>query len=159
MVCFIITCYLIHPKGVTVKLGPFDGRVAAVHPSYPNHYISSPNYNFIYSPPGPICNVYARFDGRYGQDDHTQWLQPFSPKYPFLCCIPRRSNAGDNAVIWQDPDYHDFKSISRDGVSIGLGKWSDLLLESLGTSCRWMMDEVAQRRANDATLNAHPFLT
>ena len=124
----------------------------------PEYYISSANYDHILLPPGPTCNVFARSDGRYGQDDHTQWPQPYSRKYPFLCCILKKSDDSDHSVIWQDPVYDDFEWIIRDGMKIGLGKWLDWLIESLGKSCRWLMDEVAQRRTSDATLNAHPFL-
>ena len=146
-------------KGVTVELGPFDGLVAALHLGMPEYYISSPNCDHIFLPPGPVCNVYAWCDGHYGQDDHTQWLQPYSRKYPFLCCILKQSDDNENSVIWLDPVYEDFEWIIQDRVKIRLGKWPDWLLESLGKSCRWLMDEVAQRRANDAALNAHPFLT
>ena len=158
-VCFIIVCYAVYPKGATVKLGPFDGRVAAILPSNHDYYISSPNYDLIFSPPGPTCNVYVRSDGCYGHDDHTQWPQPLSYKYLFICCIPKKSDANDNAIIWQDPDYRDFEWIIQDGVDIRLGKWSDWWLRSLEKSCKWLLDEVAQRRTNDKTLDAHPLVT
>ena len=51
-------------------LGPFDGRVAALHPWFPDYYITTPNNDNVFSPPGP-CGVYAMFDGCYGPDDHT----------------------------------------------------------------------------------------
>ena len=56
-----------YPKIILVPLGPFDGRVAAVHIQYPDYYISTPNQGDIFAPPGP-CSVYARLDGRYGLD-------------------------------------------------------------------------------------------
>lgn len=122
-------------KGVIVKLGPFDGLVAALHPAMPEYYISSPNCNHIFLPPGPAFNIYAWIDGHYGQDDHTKWQQPYSQKYPFLSCIPKGTNDDENSIIWQDPIYKDFEWIIWDGVNIRLGKWPDWLLELLGNSC------------------------
>ena len=78
-----------HPEIGLVPLGPFDGRVAAIHTQYPNFYITTPNQDDIFAPP-TSCNVYARLDGRYGPDDHTQWPQPFSHSVPYLCCVPKK---------------------------------------------------------------------
>src|SRR6202044_3119860 len=47
----------------SVPLGPFDGRVAVIHPSSSEWYISSPNAEYIPLPPCQRCNVYPGFDG------------------------------------------------------------------------------------------------
>ena len=66
-------------------------------------------------PPGP-CNVYARLDGRYGPDDHTQWPQPFSQSAPYLCCIPDGQAPADS-IMWWNPTYGDFESTPlRNGI-------------------------------------------
>ena len=157
-VCVIITVCIIFAKKVTAPLGPFDGRVAALHPNNPELYISSPNYDAIFSPPGPACNVYARSDGRYGPDDHTQWPQPFSSKYPYLCCIPKRGNGQEHSVIWRDLARDDFVRSNRDGMVIGLGKWSEHWLQQMGTSCGWLFNEVARLRSANGLLDKHPLL-
>ncbi|KAF8326720.1 hypothetical protein F5887DRAFT_1084334 [Amanita rubescens] len=149
---------LLRNRIVDALLGPFDGRVAALYPNNPELYISSPNYDAIFLPPGPACNVYARYDGRYGHDDHTQWPQPFSSKYLHLCCIPRSGDGQEHSVIWQNPVRDDFIRFNRDGMVIELGKWSEHWLQQMGTSCRWLFDEVTRRRSTNQLLDTHPLL-
>ena len=104
-----------------MPLGPFDGRVATLHPQHPEFYIATPNQDDVFSPPGP-CNVYARFDGRYGQDDHTQWPQPFSHSAPYLCCIPKcEGQLVEDSIMWWNPTRQDFEPILRHGWDIGIG--------------------------------------
>ncbi|KAF8328646.1 hypothetical protein F5887DRAFT_861738, partial [Amanita rubescens] len=76
-------------------------------------FILSPNSDYIPLPPGTRCNVYVRFDGRFGADDHTQWPQPFSRNFPHLCCIPKKKQGHPYSVIWQDPQIHDFERIQN----------------------------------------------
>ena len=142
-------------KKASVPLGPFDGRVATVHPSLPEWYISSPNCEYIPLPPGPRCNVYPRLDGRFGADDHTQWPQPFSEKFPHLSCIPKKTEGHQHSVIWQDPIKGDFKRLRHNGENIDLGKWSEWWLQSLSTSSKWLLDEVARRQTSSKALDSH----
>jgi hypothetical protein len=139
-----------------VPLGPFDGRVAAIHPLSDDWYISSPNSDYIPMPPGPRCNVYTRYDGRFGPDDHTQWPQPFSQRFPHLCCIPKQMDGSEHSVIWQDPPRQDFIEIRRNGEEIGLGMWLESWLKPLSTSTRWLLDEVARRQTKNKALETHP---
>jgi hypothetical protein len=156
MVCISISLTFSPAKKVSVALGPFDGRVAAIHPSFPELYISTPNCEYIPLPPGPRCNVYPRFDGRFGPDDHTQWPQPFSEKFPHLSCIPKKTEGHTHSVIWWDPVEDDFKQLRHDGEDINFGKWSEWRLQSLGASSKWLLDEVTRRRTNSKALDSHP---
>ena len=142
-------------KKVSVPLGPFDGRVAAVHPSFPESYISSPYCEYIPLPPGPRCNVYPRFDGRFGADDHTQWPQPFSEKFPHLSCISKKTEGHEHSVIWQDPVKGDFERLRHNVENVDLGKWSEWWLQSLSRSSKWLLEEVARRRTNNKALDSH----
>ena len=153
MVCILTSLTFSLAEKISVPLGPFDGRVAAVHPSLPEFYISSPNCEYIALPPGPRCNVYPRSDGRFGADDHTQWPQPFSEKFPHLSCIPKKTEGHDHSVIWQDPLKGDFQRLGN----IDSGKWSEWWLQSLSTSIKWLLEEVARRRTNNKALrDSHP---
>ena len=134
-------------------MGPFDGRVAVIHPSSSNFYICSPNSEYIPLPPGQRCNVYPRIDGRFGPDDHTQWPQPFSAKFPHLSCIPTKID--EHSVIWDGPTRQDFIHINYNQEKIGFGKWSERWLETLGTSTNWLLDEVARRRVQNKRLDSH----
>ncbi|KAF8330232.1 hypothetical protein F5887DRAFT_1081933 [Amanita rubescens] len=51
---------LLENRRLDVSLGPFDGRVTALHPQHRDFYIATPNQDDVFAPPGP-CNVYARF--------------------------------------------------------------------------------------------------
>ncbi|KAF8330683.1 hypothetical protein F5887DRAFT_1081524 [Amanita rubescens] len=145
---------LLRNRNTNKPLGAFDGRVAVLHPERPGWFILSPNCDYIALPPGTRCNVYVRFDGRFGPDDHTQWPQPFSRRFPHLCCIPKKKQGNPHSVIWENPQIHDFERIQND--IIGLGKWSGSLLEALRKSNNWLLEELARRRANNKTLDSHP---
>jgi hypothetical protein len=143
----------------SVPLGPFDGCVAVIHPLSSEWYIYSPNAEYIPLPPGQQCNVYACFDGRFGPDNHTQWPQPFSEKYPHLSCIPKKTVGHAHSVIWEDPLQPDFIHIRHNGEKIGLGRWSEPWLQSLRISCSWLLDEVALRRIKNKALDSHSEVT
>ena len=144
---------------ISVPLGPFDGRVAVIHPLSPEWYISSPNAEYIPLPPGQRCNVYPRFDGRFGPDDHTQWPQPFSEKYPHLSCIPKKMAGHAHSIIWEDPLQHDFIHIQHNGEKIGLGMWSERWLQPLRISCSWLLGEVSLCRIRNKALDSHSEVT
>ena len=141
---------------MTVPLGPFDGRVSALHPRHPDYYITTPNQNNIYTPPGS-CKVYARLDGRYGPDDHTQWPQPFSHTAPYLCCIPKRKRqATEDSIMWWNPTREDFDPMLLQGWNIGIGFLPDHELQSMEQSCERLNQRVEQYRANVDSSNHHP---
>ncbi|KAF8329624.1 hypothetical protein F5887DRAFT_919173 [Amanita rubescens] len=50
---------LLENRRTDVPLGPFDGRVAALHPRHSDFYIATPNQEDLFSPPGP-CNMITR---------------------------------------------------------------------------------------------------
>jgi hypothetical protein len=141
---------------ISVPLGLFDGRVAVIHPSSPEWYISSPNAEYIPLPPGQRCNVYPCFDGRFGPDNHTQWPQPFSEKYLHLSCIPKKMADHEHSVIWQDPLQYDFIHIQHNGEKIGLGRWSEQWLQPLRISCSWLQGQVSLCWIRNKALDSHP---
>lgn len=130
-----------------VPLGPFDGRVAAIHTQHPDYYITTPNQEEIIEPPGP-CNVYARWDGRYGPDDHTQWPQPFSRSYPYLCCVPKKNGvAAEYSIMWWDPTQTDFEPVQRHGSNEGIGFLPHYELRQLGQCCERLNERVDSHQA------------
>jgi len=140
----------------SVPLGPFDGRVVALHPRHPDFYIATPNQEDVFSPPGP-CNVYARFDGRYGPDDHTQWPQPFSHSAPYLCCIPKREGqAADDSIMWWNPTHQDFEPTIHHGWNIGIGFLPHQELRSMEQCCERLSQRVGQYRTKNDPSNHHP---
>ena len=89
----------------------------------------------------------------FGLDDHTQWPQPFSAKFPHLSCILTKID--EHSVIWDGPTRQDFIHINYNQEKIGFGKWSECWLETLGTSTNWLLDEVARRRVQNKRLDLH----
>ncbi|KAF8324386.1 hypothetical protein F5887DRAFT_1086616 [Amanita rubescens] len=147
---------LLENRRTDVPLGPFDGRVAALHPRHSDFYIATPNQEDLFSPPGP-CNVYGRFDGRYGPDDHTQWPQPFSHSAPYLCCIPKpEGQAAEDSIMWWNPTHRDFEPTLRHGWNIGIGFLPHQELRSMEQSCERLNQRVGQYRTKNDPSNQHP---
>jgi hypothetical protein len=57
-------------------------------PTRVNWVISSPNTNWIPSPPAPSRTLRLRTDGRFGYDDPLNWPQPALHHHEYLACIP-----------------------------------------------------------------------
>jgi hypothetical protein len=55
-----------------------------------NWVISSPNANWIPTPPGHMRTLRLRTDGKFGFDDPLNWPQPSLPHQEYLACIPTR---------------------------------------------------------------------
>jgi hypothetical protein len=150
-----MTIYNVNP---IVPLGPFDGRVSAIHPQHSDFYITTPNQNQIFAPPGP-CKVYARVDGRYGPDDHTQWPQPFSYSAPYLCCIPKRKRqAPEDSIMWLNPTREDFDPMVLDGWNIGIGFLPDRELQLMEQCCERLNQRVEQYLAKIDSSIHHPLI-
>jgi hypothetical protein len=143
---------------LAVPLGPFDRRVAALHPLLPDYYITTPNKEDVFVPPGS-CNVYARLDGRYGPDDHTQWPQPFSHLTPYLCCIPKceAQGAGDS-IMWWNPAYEDFAPTMCHASYIGLGFLPYHQLRSMEQCCEWLNQRVDKYQNKIKPSDGHPVI-
>ena len=143
-------------NGNSAALGPFDGLVAALHPRHADFYIATPNQEDVFSPPGP-CNVYARFDGRYGPDDHTQWPQPFSHSAPYLCCIPKcGGQATEDSIMWWNPTHRDFEPTLRHGWNIGIGFLPHQELQSMEQCCERLNQRVGQYQTENNPIHHHP---
>ena len=141
-----------------VSLGPFDGRVAALHPLLSDYYITTPNKDDVFAPPGS-CNVYARLDGRYGPDDHTQWPQPFSCSTPYLCCIPKReAQEGGDTIMWWNPAYEDFVPTQRHACYIGIGFLPYRELRLMEQCCERLNQRVDEYLNKIKPSDAHPVI-
>ena len=146
------------PKIVLVPLGPFDGRIAAVHTRYPNYYITTPNQVDIFAPPGP-CDVYARLDGRYGPDDHMQWPQPFSRSVPYLCCVPKKDGlAVEYSIMWWNPTRLDFEAAQNHKPNGGIGFLPHHELRLMGECCERLNEWADNYRANIGPNIHHPVI-
>lgn len=67
--------------------------------------ITTPNMEFIPTPPIGILEVVLREDYRYGMVDPIQWPQLYSAGYEYLCALQRRREAPHRlARLWWTPD-------------------------------------------------------
>ncbi|TFK59424.1 hypothetical protein BDN72DRAFT_905856 [Pluteus cervinus] len=101
---------------ITAELGPLDGCVAALLPD--GLFVTTPNQPIIPQPPIGERTVFRRVDGRFGDDDNTQWPQPYLFEAPHFACIPRRINEAPYDIIWYTPEQTHFTP-SRHNPSIG----------------------------------------
>ena len=62
----------------------------------------------IFLPPFGDHQVKLRTDSRYGDDDPTQWAQPYVPYHSHLAAIPRPNTLLDHWIIWWTPTIGDF---------------------------------------------------
>ncbi len=137
-----------HLNVILVPLGAFDGRVAAVHPHYSDYYIATPNQEHIFAPHGH-CNLFARMDGRYGVDDHTQWPQPFSRSAPYLCCVPQKDAlASEYSIMWWNPTRLDFEPVHRHGWNLGIGFLPHHELQAMEQCCEQLNERAVQAKVD-----------
>ena len=86
---------------------------------------TSPNQTQIFQPSLQETELKLRADMRYGQDDPTQWPQPWVGSYCHLGAIPRKPDDPNDplSIMWLEPTGDDFES-SGGGFIDGLGELS-----------------------------------
>lgn len=88
-----------------------DARVAA-QTTDAKWVVTSPNMDFIPSPPMGLVDVFLRTDCRYGIVDPVQWPQTFVDDYEYLAAILRTETADTTlSPIWWSPQKDDFELI------------------------------------------------
>ncbi|KAI1785092.1 hypothetical protein LXA43DRAFT_170738 [Ganoderma leucocontextum] len=74
--------------------------------------VTSPNMDFVPSPPIGLIQVVLRADCRYSLVDPIQWPQAFSDGFEYLAAVLRSDTADDTLVpIWWSPRREDFELI------------------------------------------------
>lgn len=97
-------------------------------------YITTPNADYIPLPPFGIRHVKLRADSRYGDDDPTQWPQPYIAFHSHLAAIPRPNTLTQHSIIWWTPTAGDFICPPTTGPVSGLGKLCQRQYNQLRTS-------------------------
>ena len=109
---------------VHVSIGdvrPLDGLVGAVILGG-KYFITSANANYIPLPPFGDHQVKLHADSRYGDDDPTQWPQPYNAYHTHMAGIPRPNMLLNHQIIWWTPTPGDFSCPPLNGPVSGLGK-------------------------------------
>ncbi|KAJ7732901.1 hypothetical protein DFH07DRAFT_780746 [Mycena maculata] len=115
---------LLRNRSLTIPLGPFDGKVAAVAQLGAQHYFITTNTDYVPAVPSlqlPHA-VFLRSDMRDGTDDPTLWPQQWTQRYCHMPVIAEKGTRPDLDVMWWDPSQADFEVGSV--VMRGLGRLS-----------------------------------
>ncbi|KAF8144834.1 hypothetical protein K438DRAFT_1992397 [Mycena galopus ATCC 62051] len=117
-----------------MRLGPYDGRVAAhVLVGSTSCYITT-NTDYVPGLPPAGDELLFRQDMRWGPDDPTLWPHHYSETYCHLGAIPRRTgpHSDDISIMWWNPGCRDFVC-PRTGYTLtrGLGKLGSARISAL----------------------------
>jgi hypothetical protein len=105
-------------------------------------FITSANADYIPLPIFGERQVKLRADSRYGDDDPTQWPQPYVPFHCHFAAIPRPNTLVDHQIIWWKPTIGDFSCSASNGPVSGLGKLCPPRFNELSTSTKFLEDRV-----------------
>jgi hypothetical protein len=95
-------------------------------------------------------HVKLRADSRYGDDDPTQWTQPYIAYHCHFAAIPRPNTLEDHQIIWWIPIIGDFSCSPRNGPVAGLGKLCHPRYYELRTSVIFLIDRA--KKYQESTL-------
>ncbi|KAJ6535037.1 hypothetical protein B0H19DRAFT_1271696 [Mycena capillaripes] len=124
-------------RNEAAKLGPFDGRVAAVVAYHGVDYLITTLADYIPELPSTFQHdVFLRKDMRYGADDYTQWPQQSTPKYCHLAAVRTQAAAPPAIqIMWWNPRPEDFctAEVGRT-VTKALGRLDEAHLHSFSSA-------------------------
>ena len=92
--------------------------------------------------------VRIRANFRYGDDDPTQWPQPYLADHPHLGAIPRKPDSPDDtlSLMWWEPSSSDFV-LCRNSLVTGLGKLQNTRIRALEKMSQELRKRVAEYKA------------
>ena len=120
-------------------------------------YITTANANYIPLPPFGDHHIKLCADSCYGDDDPTQWPQPYLFYHSHFAAMPHPNNLDGHDIIWWAPTPGHFESPTSSPVS-GLGKLSCLKYNKFRTSVSLICDHVTQYKASTPTKQNLPNL-
>ena len=85
-------------------------------------------------------------DSHYGDDDPTQWAQPYVPYHSHLAAIPHPNTLLNHRIIWWTPTIGDFSCPPLCGPMSGLGKLCPPRYNELRTSVIFLNHRVTKYR-------------
>ena len=106
--------------------------------------------DYIPLPPFGDHLVKLRADSRYGDDDPTQWAQPYHPFYSHLAAIPCPNMLLNHLIIWWTPTISDFACSLLHGHVASLGKLCQPRYNELRTSVIFLKDRVTKYQESTA---------
>ncbi|TFK58193.1 hypothetical protein BDN72DRAFT_866146 [Pluteus cervinus] len=147
---------LLHKRDTSLALGPFDGLVGAVIDDG-NHFITSPNVNFVYAPPMGIREVTLRSDNRFGDDDHILWPQPYLPSLCHFGAIRRKSDILNDPtnLMWSNLKEDEFNN-GGTGCLSNIGHPHPNLVRRLDVYIELLTDRFRRYESNTEDKNKNP---
>jgi len=142
----MLTLFLYFYLDVQISTGSvrsLDGLVGAVILNG-KFFITSANADYIPFPPFDSRQVKLRADTRYGDDDPTQWPQPYIEFHCHLAGIPRPNTLLDHLVIWWTPTIADLTCPPHSGPVSGLWKIREQKYNELRTSVQFLTNRVTK---------------
>src|ERR1700678_1512683 len=119
--------------------------VSSGHLSWTGNLLSRRQTRIIFlSPPFGDCHVQLRADSRYGDDNPTQWAQPYVPYHCHMAAIPRPNTLLNHQIIWWTPTIGDCSSPPLSGPVSGLWKLRQQIYTELRTSVLFLIDHVTK---------------
>ena len=88
------------------------------------------------------CQIKLHADSHYGDDDPTQWAQPYISYHCHFAAIPRPNTLVDHQIIWWTPIIGDFSCSPCSRPVSGLGKLCWPRYNELRTSFIFLRDHV-----------------
>ena len=145
---------------VQVSIGgiqALDGLVSAVILDGQS-YITSANADYIPLPPFGNRHIQLRADSRYGDDDPTQWAQPYNLYNSHFAAIPRPNTLLDHQFIWWTPTIGDFSCPPLSGPVSGLGKLCQPRYYELRTSIIFLIDRATKYQQSTPPQRSSPII-
>jgi hypothetical protein len=100
------------------------------------------NTDYIPLPPFGNCHIKLRADTRYGDDNPTQWAQPYIAYHCHMAAIPRPNMLLDHQVIWWTPTITDLSCPPLNGPVSSLWKLRQQICTELRTSIIFLTNRV-----------------
>ena len=153
---FIYAFFYLDVQVSTGGIQAFDGILGAVILNSES-FITTANADYIPLPPFGEHHIKLRADSRYGDNDPTQWAQPYLPYYSHLAAIPRPNTLLNHLIIWWKPIIGDF-NCSIGGPVSGLGKLCRPRCNELNTSIIFLINRVTKYQQSTQAEQHSPIL-
>ena len=106
----------------------------------------------------PDRHIQLRADSHYGDDDPTQWAQPYNLHNSHFAAIPCPNTLLDHKIIWWTPTIGDFSCPPLSGPVSGLGKLCPPRYYELRTSVIFLIDRTTKYQQSTPPQRSSPII-
>ena len=116
------------------------------------------NADYIPLPPFGEHQVKLRTDSCYGDDDPTQWPQPYLAFHSHFATMPRPNTLSEHLIIWWTPHIGDYSISPGHGPVAGLGKLCQPRYNELRTSVMFLEGHATKYQQSISPEIKSPFI-